>query len=294
MQVVVLTGMSGSGKTNALRALEDAGFYAIDNLPVPLIERVVALFSRAGSEIERLALVIDARTVGSFGQEGSGDLDVVPAAIETTRAAGHAVDLLFLDAHDDVLVRRFSETRRRHPLGAGGSVRSGIEAERVLLEPLRRVASTAVDTSEMSVHDLRRQVQHAFGHRGEGSEPTLRVTAMSFGFKHGVPVEADLVVDVRFLPNPYFVAELKPLTGLDAGVATYVLDRPESQEFLARLESLLEFLLPQYEREGKAYLTIALGCTGGRHRSVALAVTLSKWLAENGFPGRVVHRDVGR
>lgn len=294
MRIVVLTGMSGSGKTNALRALEDSGYYAIDNLPVPLIERVVALFSGPEGRIERLALVVDARTIGQGALDGSGDLEYVPASLQRFRDAGHEVDLVFLDASDDILVRRYSETRRRHPLGADGSVRDGILTERRLLADLRASATLALETSEMSVHDLRREVQHRLGSRGDDDAPNLRVTAMSFGFKHGIPTEADLVFDVRFLPNPHFVPELRPKTGQDEDVAEFVLERPETQGFLERLHGLLEFLLPQYEREGKAYLTIAFGCTGGRHRSVALAIQLAEWLGERGFPGRVMHRDVGR
>lgn len=292
MRIVVLTGMSGSGKTNALRALEDSGYYAIDNLPVPLIERVVELFSGPEGPVERLALVVDARTMGQG--EGSGDLSFVPQALQRFRDAGHRVELLYLDTLDEVLVRRFSETRRRHPLGADGSVRDGIRTERGLLAHLETSATLRLDTSEMSVHDLRREVQQRYGERGDDDAPQLRVTAMSFGFKHGVPSEADLVLDVRFLPNPYFVPELRPRTGQDPAVSSFVLERDETREFQGHVHRMLEFLLPQYEREGKAYLTIAFGCTGGRHRSVALTVELARWLGERGFPGRVVHRDVGR
>lgn len=313
MRIVVLTGMSGSGKTNALRALEDVGFYAIDNLPVPLIDRLVELFSASQSEIEKLVLVVDARTAaGSAASRSSdlptptpgnnpqtplpsaGELELVPAALELTRRSGHDVDLVFLDAADDVLVRRFSETRRRHPLGAGGSVRGGIEAERELLAPLRARASLVVDTSAMSVHELRRHVQQAFQQRGTQRGSDLQVTIMSFGFKHGLPAEADLVFDVRFIPNPYFVEELRPKTGEDSAVAAYVLRRDETQGFLDHVRPFLEFLLPHYEREGKAYLTVAFGCTGGRHRSVALAADTGRWLREQGHPARVLHRDLGR
>lgn len=312
MRIVVLTGMSGSGKTNASRALEDIGFYAIDNLPVPLIDKLVDLFSTGESPIERMVLVVDART--SFGEGGLAhqheDLRTVADALEKTRQAGHTVDLVFLDSDDDILVRRFSETRRRHPLspsedlkpsqpatppsGKEGLVRSGIEAERRLLSPLREAANTILNTSEMSVHDLRRTIKHTFAPDNGFDGSLLSVTAMSFGFKHGVPTEADLVIDVRFLPNPHFVESLKPKTGEDTEVAKYVLEREETKEFLQRFLGLIEYLLPQYEREGKSYLTIAFGCTGGRHRSVALAIELSQWLEGRGFRGRVVHRDVGR
>ena len=301
MRIVVLTGMSGSGKTNALRALEDVGYYAIDNLPIPLIERLVDLFSATKGEFEKLALVVDARTVsGSAEVEESslggavGELRLASQTIERTRTAGHDVDVLFLDAEDDVLVRRFSETRRRHPLGADGSVRGGIAAERPVLEPLRRAATMVLDTSQMSVHELRSQVQLAFLQRGSQVGPQLRATVMSFGFKHGVPTEADLVFDVRFLPNPYFVEGLRPKTGEHEEVARYVLACEETKGFLSRLESLLAFLVPQYENEGKAYLTVAFGCTGGRHRSVALAAYIAEWLKGLGLSPKVIHRDMGR
>lgn len=295
MRIVVLTGMSGSGKTNALRALEDVGFYAIDNLPIPLIDKLVELFSASKGEIEKLVLVVDARTAaGGASASQTGELQLVPVTLDLTRKAGHEVDLVFLDAEDDVLVRRFSETRRRHPLGADGSVRGGIEAERLLLEPLRAAATMILDTSQMSVHDLRRRIQTAFRQRGTQAGPQLRVTAMSFGFKHGLPPEADLVLDVRFIPNPFFVEELRPKTGVDEEVARFVLSREETRGFLEHLRNMLSYLLPHYEREGKAYLTVAIGCTGGRHRSVALAVELTRWIEAQGLPARVVHRDLGR
>lgn len=285
MRIVVLTGMSGSGKTNALRALEDVGFYAIDNLPVPLLTPLVQLFSSSQGEVTRLALVVDART---------SELEEVPIALESIRKAGHVVDLAFLDTEDDVLVRRFSETRRQHPLATDGSVRSGIAAERALLEPLHDASTLALDTSGMSVHDLRRTTQEAFRlEEGDGGA-RLRVSVLSFGFKYGLPPEADLVFDVRFIPNPYFVEGLRPLTGQDPAVASYVLDRDETRELLARVQELLAFLLPQYEREGKAYLTVAVGCTGGRHRSVAIAGELARWIETRGVTVRPSHRDVGR
>lgn len=297
MRIVVLTGMSGSGKSNALRALEDIGFYAIDNLPIPLIDRLVELFTASKGEIEKLALVVDARTAAASPNDSgvqTGELQLVPIALDVSRRAGHEVDLVFLDADDDVLVRRFSETRRRHPLGTDGSVRGGIAAERVLLEPLRSQATTTLDTSKMSVHDLRRNIQQGFRQRGTQAGPLLQVTAMSFGFKHGVPPEADMVLDVRFIPNPYFVENLRPRTGQDRAVADYVLQRDETQAFLGHLISLFDFLIPQYEREGKAYLTIAFGCTGGRHRSVALSIWFADWINQRGLPVRTVHRDLGR
>lgn len=296
MHIVVLSGLSGSGKSNALRALEDVGFYAIDNLPIPLLERLVDLFSGAQSESEKLALVIDARTALGHGSMVplSNELDSVPAALEGIKVGGHRVDLVFLDASDEVLVRRFSETRRRHPLSVGGSVREGIAVERQLLATLRAQASMTVRTNGMSVHDLRRHIQDVFLKRTEQTNAQLHIAVMSFGFKHGVPQEADLVFDVRFISNPYFVESLREKTGQEQEVFRYVLDQVEARDFLTRLQDMLSFLLSQYEREGKAYLTIALGCTGGRHRSVVLARSIAEWIGDQGRRVRVSHRDIQR
>lgn len=308
MRIVVLTGLSGSGKTSALRALEDCGYYAIDNLPIRLLDRLIALFETGGGpHPERLALVVDARTAlfqsradptpsegPSRREQALGEIALIPPMLESARALGHPVDLVFFDASSQVLERRYSETRRRHPLSADGSVRAGIEAERDILEPLRQAAHTQLDTSQMSVHDLRRSIQHAFS-----VEPAERegpaVSVISFGFKFGLPPEADLVFDVRFLPNPHFVPELRPLTGNDGPVADYVWELAETDQFLQRLYPLLEFLIPQYRAEGKAYLTLAVGCTGGRHRSVALARKMAQWCeTEQRLKTEVRHRDVDR
>lgn len=300
MRIVVLTGMSGSGKSNALRALEDIGYYCIDNLPIRLLDKLLELFSASSGEVDKLALVIDARSL--VAPKGGGDtrdlvspsgLEALPHALETTRHAGHEVSLVFLDSSPEVLARRYSETRRRHPLSADGSVQSGIAVERALLEPLQQAATTRLDTSSMSVHDLKREIQATFAGT-TGTTRQLSVTVLSFGFKHGLPAEADLVLDVRFIPNPYFVEELRPLTGRDEAVARYVLERPEAKTFLERLGPLLEFLVPQYDQEGKAYLTLAIGCTGGRHRSVALAGEIARFLASRGIRAQVRHRDVDR
>lgn len=292
--------MSGSGKSNALRALEDIGYYCIDNLPIRLLDKLLELFSASSGEVDKLALVIDARSLVS--PKGGGDtrdlvapsgLEALPHALEATRHAGHEVSLVFLDSSPEVLARRYSETRRRHPLSADGSVQSGIAVERALLEPLQQAATTRLDTSSMSVHDLKREIQATFAGT-TGTTRQLSVTVVSFGFKHGLPAEADLVLDVRFIPNPYFVEELRPLTGRDEAVARYVLERPETKTFLERLGPLLEFLVPQYDQEGKAYLTLAIGCTGGRHRSVALAGEIARFLASRGIRAQVRHRDVDR
>lgn len=289
MRIVVITGMSGSGKTNALRALEDGGYYAIDNLPVVLLDKLVELFG-ATQELTKVALVVDARTHPFAAADSIASiLESVPLRLKNIRALGHEVDLVFMDAADDVLARRYSETRRRHPLSPDGSVEGGIASERTLLEPLRQAATTSVDTSGMSVHDLKREIEHAFTQGADGRQ--LSVTILSFGFKHGVPPQADLVIDVRFLPNPYFIESLKHKTGKDAEVARYVLERSETQGFLDRFFSLLEYLLPRYEAEGKAYLTVAIGCTGGRHRSVAVANRVGAWVESRGGRVQVSHRD---
>jgi len=281
-RIVVLTGMSGSGKSTAIRALEDAGYFCIDNLPVLLVPRLTELAELGGSAT-RLALVIDAR-------EGTM-LAEAPRVLADLRREGHQVAVLFLDASDESLQRRFSETRRRHPLAPEGTVAEGLHRERRMLHELRLMADQVIDTSGLTVHDLKRDVQVRFAEEGQG-EPNL--TLLSFGYRYGVPPQADLMLDLRFLPNPYFVPELKGLTGLDARVARFVLDADGAQEFLGRVQSLCEFLFPRYQREGKAYLTVALGCTGGKHRSVALAEELLRRLG-SAFPRiRAQHRDIDK
>jgi UPF0042 nucleotide-binding protein len=294
MRIVVVTGLSGSGKTNALRALEDVGFYAVDNLPIRLLDQLIDLFREVEGRTERLALVVDGRMIALPSRdEDPSPFEAVAEVLDATERAGHEVEILFLDASDVILERRYSETRRRHPLSADGSVKSGIEAERRLLEPLRQRARTRIDTSRMSVHDLRRSIQTAYAEGGL-DEPSIWVSVMSFGFKHGLPPEADLAFDVRFLPNPYFVPELKQKTGQDPEVQEHVRSQPEYGPFMDRLKSLLEFLLPQYRKEGKAYLTVAIGCTGGRHRSVTVANELGPWISELGMRVEVRHRDLER
>jgi UPF0042 nucleotide-binding protein len=263
--IVIITGMSGSGKSTAIRALEDAGFFCIDNLPVLLLPKLTEL---AGSgQIERMALVVDVRE-GIFLKEA-------PRVLDEVRRAGHQVEVLFLDSSDDSLIRRFSETRRRHPLAPSGTVADGIAAEREELRDLRELADQVIDSSALNVHDLKRMVQARFSPE-PAQGPSLSV--MSFGYRHGVPPQADLVLDVRFLPNPYFVPDLKGLTGKNPRVAAYVLEREETQQFLEKVVDLCRFLFPRYQKEGKAYLTVALGCTGGKHRSVAIAAELTKRL----------------
>jgi len=283
-RVVIVTGVSGSGKTTALRALEDAGWYCVDNLPVVLLDKLVALGAQAGGQIQRLALVVDARDVRFLPE--------APRIIEEVRRSGTRVEVLFLDASDDALLRRYSETRRRHPMaGEGGSVPEGIAAERRALAPLQSVAGEVVDTTAMNVHQLKHFIHSRFL---EGAAERLGVTVVSFGFRNGIPGHADLVLDVRFLPNPYFIPELKPHSGTEPAVRDFVLGQADAQTFLGKLADFGAFLLPRYAAEGKSYLTLAIGCTGGRHRSVAIAEELARRLREGGTEARVWHRDVDK
>jgi len=281
-QVVILTGVSGSGKSTALRALEDAGFYCVDNLPIVFLEKLLQLSGHTAGEVSRIALGVDARE-GRF-------LGDAPRVIQEVRQQGNDVQVLFLDASDDSLVRRYSETRRRHPLaGEGGSVPDGIAAERRALADLKTIADEVIDTTTLNVHELKRLVTRRFV---AGGGTRLGVTVVSFGFRFGIPTHADMVLDVRFLPNPYFIPELKPHPGTDPRVAEFVLGQPDAKAFLERLTELVGFLLPRYRTEGKSYLTIAIGCTGGKHRSVALAGALAERLEAAGQPVRLWHRDV--
>jgi RNase adapter protein RapZ len=279
MKVVVVTGVSGAGTSTALKALEDLGFYCADNLPMPLLPKFIELLA-AREEVARAALVVDTRS-GDF-------LDDAAPMLEAVRGAGHSIEVLFLDAPDDVLIRRFSETRRRHPL-SGSNVREGLASERSSLAPLRLEATTVIDTRDLTVHGLRALVLERYGR----SEATLAVTVLSFGFKYGLPMEADIVLDARFLPNPFFVEGLSHLTGEDDPVQRFVLDNPETQLFLSKAEDLLALCLAAFEREGKSYATVAIGCTGGRHRSVTLAIELGRRLATVSTVS-VRHRDVAR
>jgi UPF0042 nucleotide-binding protein len=281
-QVVILTGVSGSGKTTALRALEDGGFYCVDNLPVVLLEKLLELSEHTAGEVSRIAVVVDAREGRFLGE--------APRTIEEVRRRGGDVTVLFLDATDEALVRRYSETRRRHPLaGEGGSVPEGIANERDALAGLKAIADEVVDTTQLNVHELKRLVHARFASsEAEG----MAVTLVSFGFRSGLPSHADLVFDVRFLPNPFFVPDLKPFPGTDPRVRDFVLGQPDAQAFLARVEDLTAFLIPRFRAEGKTYLTVAIGCTGGKHRSVALAGELAARLARREIPVRVWHRDV--
>ena len=281
---VVLTGMSGAGKSYAIKCLEDMGFFCVDNLPTTLIPTFADLIARSQQTPPRVALGVDVRA-GEY-------LRHLIEAIEALRARGHRVEMLFLEAGDETLVRRYHETRRRHPLAGEGQVLDGIRAERRALADLREIADRIIDTSALNVHQFKDQLVTLYG--SPGTRTGLAPALISFGFKHGIPIDADLVFDIRFLPNPHFVPELRPLDGRDARVSEFIFKHEESRELLRRLQHLLDFLLPAYQREGKAYLTIAVGCTGGRHRSVSLVEELRRSLEERGFPPSVMHRDIDR
>jgi len=279
--LVIITGLSGSGKGTVLRAFEDLGFFAVDNLPIELIPKFAQLTQESRS-ISRAALVIDVR-------EGEA-LRSFPALYRKLRRKLN-VQLLFMEAADESLVRRFSETRRPHPLGGEQSVAESVTLERSTLEPIRDLADHVIDTSKFTVHELRDLVRGTFVST-DGTRLIIHV--VSFGFRHGVPVDADLVFDVRFLPNPNYIAEFKPLTGKNAKVARYVAGFPQTQEFIGRVTGLLDFLLPHYMREGKSYLTIAFGCTGGQHRSVMMASEICRHLSTTGYKVKESHRDMPR
>jgi UPF0042 nucleotide-binding protein len=281
-RLVIITGVSGSGKSTALRALEDAGFYCVDNLPIVLLEKLLELSAHTAGEVSRIAAVVDARDVRHLPE--------APRILGELRAKGLDLTVIFLDATDESLVRRYSETRRRHPLsGASGTVQDGIAAERQALAGLHQVADEVVDSTSLNVHDLKRLVGRRFV-SGEGA--ALGVTVVSFGFRYGIPAHADLVLDVRFLPNPYFVPEMRSRVGTQPEVRDFVLAQPDAQAFLDRLLDFGGFLLPRYKAEGKSYLTIAIGCTGGKHRSVAIAGELARRLEAAGQAVRLWHRDL--
>jgi UPF0042 nucleotide-binding protein len=285
MQIVIVTGISGSGKSTAIRVLEDLGFYCIDNLPVTLIPRFLELCENSKEHIGRVALGIDLRERVSLHE--------YPIVFAELRRSGHQVEILFFEASDDVLVRRFSETRRPHPTATEGGVIQGIRIERERLAGLREEAHQVIDTSATTVHELRDKLRHLLDRRAH-PRTSPYVTVESFGYKYGAPIDADLMFDVRFLPNPFFVEELRARSGLEADVVEYVLQRPETERFLDQLSALLAFTLPLYAREGKSYLTIAVGCTGGRHRSVVIAEEIGRRLTRWGYVTQVRHRDLQR
>ena len=279
--LVIVSGLSGAGRTTAMKALEDLGFYCVDNLPVVLLEPFVELF-REGSD--RLAVAVDVRE-RSF-------LAAFPEVHARLKGSGLATTLLYLEAGDEVLAQRFSETRRVHPTRGSGSLFEDISRERELLVPIARLADLVVDTGQMSVHELKRQISRHF--TGGARTAAMEIELVSFGFRYGPPESADLLIDVRFLPNPNFEPALRVRNGLDADVAAFVLDSPRTRDFMAKLFDFIDFLLPRYEEEGKAHLTVALGCTGGQHRSVAVTSALDRHLRERKIDVRVTHRDVAR
>jgi UPF0042 nucleotide-binding protein len=278
-ELVVITGMSGSGKASVLKAFEDLGYYCVDNLPVRLIPQFAELVGQS-AEIKSTALVVDVR-------EGE-QLQELPEIVKSVKRL-LPTKMIFLEAEDPVLLRRFSETRRPHPLGAHTTVRASLAAERKRLRPIRAMADLVIDTSKFNVHELRAYITERF-HKRE-TDKNILVSCVSFGFRNGVPQDADLVFDVRFLPNPHFVPEFRPLTGRDPKVAKYIRSFPQTREFIKRMSELLVYLLPHYIREGKSYLTISFGCTGGQHRSVMMAEEVSQLLRKAGYRVKVVHRD---
>lgn len=284
IEFIVVTGMSGAGKSAASRCLEDLGFFCIDNLPAALIPKVAELSAQSEKRIERVALVIDARE-GRF-------LDALFDILGDLRRDGHQVRMLFLEASDEALVRRFSESRRPHPLAPGGSAQEGIRAERARLAEVKAKADLVIDTSNFTVHEFRKLLTTAF--LDLPAQPRTVLSLVSFGYRYGLPVDADLVFDARCLPNPHFVEALQPLSGKAPQVVEHVLGFAQALGFLERVQDFLSFTLPLYVQEGKAYLTIAVGCTGGRHRSVVLAEELARRLRETGHEVSVRHRDVDR
>ena len=279
--ILLITGMSGAGRSGAAAVLEDLGWYVIDNLPTSLVDTIVELVSMPGSDINRLALVA-----------GRQHVELLPK-VSALRASGHRVRMLFLDATNEVLVKRYDASRRKHPLdGEASGLVEAIGLERDLLEPVKSAADLVIDTSSLNVHELKAKLLAAFEEATDGQR--LQIAVESFGFKHGLPIDADMVMDVRFLPNPHWEEALRPLTGHDPAVRDFVLERAQASDFLDRFEGLMLSLLPSYEMEGKSYLTVAIGCTGGRHRSVAVAEELSRRLREHGYAVRTGHRDLTR
>jgi len=284
MQIVVITGMSGSGKSTALRALEDLGFFCVDNLPIVLLPKFLNIQSDPSKMISKVAMVMDLRE--------QGFLEKYPRIFKRLREQGYVIEILFLDAGDEALLHRFSETRRSHPLAVKGSIMEGIAMERQKLAPLKLMADRIIDSTSSNVHQLKDVIQRIF--LSPGSEKRLIVHVTSFGYRYGIPVDADIVLDVRFLPNPYFVDSLKKHDGHHPAVRDYILASDEGRRFIEKLFALMSFLLPLYEKEGKVQLHIALGCTGGKHRSVAMANELAAYFSDKGYNIQANHRDIGK
>lgn len=283
MRFVVVTGMSGSGKRTAMKMLEDVGFYCVDNLPVPLIGKFVELIAMPGSEITKVALGLDVRADQPF--------DDAQRTLDKLKEDGYLFEILFMDASDQVLLKRYKETRRMHPLSPRGRVEEGVHRERKILEKIQKKADYVIDTSNLLTRELREEIDHIFVRNEEYN--SLMVNVLSFGFKNGIPADADLVFDVRFLPNPFYIDELKHKTGNDKEVQDYVMNFPEASEFLRKLIDMLDFLIPNYIKEGKHQLVIGIGCTGGKHRSVTLANELYAGIKEHGnYAVKLYHRDI--
>ncbi len=286
LRVILISGLSGSGKTTAIKALEDIGFFCVDNLPVPLLPKFIELCAQSGGRVSKVAVVEDIRGTASYPSDqetgnSSGSKDFIGESrriLQDLQKENYQIQILFLDASDTVLMRRYSETRRQHPLAMGGSIRDGIGLERERLQGIREMATRVIDTTHFNVHQLKDEIQQYA--QEETSFRRMSVTFLSFGYSFGIPYEADLLLDVRFLPNPYFVEELKRLKGDDPRIAHYVLQWDEAKEFLRRIREFIRFLLPLYEREGKSQLTIGIGCTGGKHRSVVIVNELARGLGQ--------------
>lgn len=279
--LVIISGVSGSGKSTAMNVLEDLGYYCVDNLPMTLLPKFIELCENSQGDITKIALVVDIREGVFF--EGA------PEVIKDLKEKGHPIDLIFLDSSDAALVRRYKETRRKHPLSVNGNILEGISRERKMLKELKELSSYSIDTSDFNVHDLKELIKNKFD---KSRSQKLLVNILSFGYKHGHPYDADMVFDVRFLPNPYFVEELKELNGLDDEIVRFVMGREDTNEYVRKLTEFLEFLIPKYEKEGKSYLTIAIGCTGGKHRSVVIAGKLSEHFSH--LSPVTIHRDISK
>lgn len=283
MRFVIVTGMSGGGKRTALKMLEDVGFFCVDNLPVPLIEKFAEVITMPGGELSKVALGLDVRTDQSFND--------IQKVLSILKQKGYVYEILFMDASDDTLIKRYKESRRMHPLAPDGRVETGVKKEREILSSVKKDADYVIDSSKLLTRELQEEIKRIFICNEEYN--SLMITIVSFGFKHGIPTDADLVFDVRFLPNPYYIEALKQQTGNDRGVRDYVMNFAESKQFLDKLTDLVQFLIPNYVKEGKHQLVIAIGCTGGRHRSVTLANELYDWLNNKGNYGLTVnHRDI--
>ena len=301
IRVILISGLSGSGKTTAIKALEDIGFYCVDNLPILLLPKFLELCEESGGKISKVAVVEDIRGTASYpvweetgaAQGGKDFLEDSRRVIQNLQKEGYSIEILFLESSDPILMRRFSETRRQHPLAVGGSIGEGIRLEREWLQGIRDMANQVIDTSHFNVHQLKERIQKYA--QEESSSGQMTVTLLSFGYSFGIPFEVDLLLDVRFLPNPYFIEELKRLNGEDPKVAEYILQWEETKEFLQRVQEFIRFLLPLYIRERKTHLTIAVGCTGGRHRSIVIVNRLAEMLRDEvmkrGLFLSVRHRD---